>query len=312
MLSFVFTDIYNEKVTVKNPLSMTVNIEQGVPADDMTAVFPYFSANELKDVVVYKNDKVVFTGVVDEQQSICSAYGQFKKIAARSMAALLLDNESEPVSYNNPSSYVIASRHALPFGVKLTDTSVDTYFGVQTVQKGSTNWQAIEDFSKNVYMTTPRVNERGELSFKGIESEKEVVFSNSSQDGISYTEFTQNIKRCEEISRVCIKVTNSCGYHSVVENPDAINRGIDKVRYLNSVLTDTPAVYADNMIKNSRKKAYVVTLECPGCHLDVFANSARITDSICGEIDSLYVCSVHYTLNHKEDVTKITLKRKDV
>lgn len=311
MLSFVFTDINDEKVTVKNPLSMTVNIEQGVPADDMTAVFAYFSSKELKSVVVYKDSKVVFTGIVDEQQSICSAQGTYKKIVARSMAALLLDNESEPVSYNNPSSFVIASRHAVPFGVGFDDTTDDTYFGVLTVQKGSTNWQAIEDFSKKAYMTTPRVDEHGKLLLKGIQNDKEVVFSNS-HDGISYTEFTQSIRRCDEISKVCIKVTNSCGYHNVVENEDATKRGIKSVRYLNSVLTDTPAVYADKMIKNSKNKAYVITLECAGCHLDKFANNARIADSICGEINSLYVCSVQYVLNRKNDVTRITLKRKEV
>lgn len=311
MLSFIFTDINDNEIKVDAPLTLTVNMEENVPADDMVAVFPFFDCEQLKDVRVKSGDTVVFTGIVDEQQSVCTDNTKYIKIVARSMAAKLIDNESVPISYMHPSVSVIEARHTKPFGVKVISDSDTTYFGTQTVLKGETNWKAVEDFSKNAYSKVPRVNERGELDFSGVIKDEEVVFSNAG-DGIRYTSFTENIKRCEEISAVRIKVTNSSGYHTVVENEDALSRGIQRERYLNAVLTDTPAAFADNMIKNGRAKAYTITLECNGQHLSTFGKSARVLGSICGDIENLYVSSIRYQLSTKSDVTVLTLKRKEV
>lgn len=311
MLSFVFADINGKETKVENPVSMKVDMEQGVPADSLEATFPLFICDELVSIRVFDESCVVFTGIVDEQLRMSDHNGEYLKVVARSMAATLLDNESVPISYRNPSVSVIESRHTKPFSVSISSDSDDTYFGTQTVLKGSTNWQAVEDFAKNTYGTVPRVNECGELNLKGIQNDKTVVFSNSG-DGIAYSSFSENIKRCEEISKVKIKVTNSCGYNSIVENEDAVSRCIQRERYLNAVLTDTPAVYAENMIKNGRAKSYVVTLCCPGQHLSVFGCDACVRGSVCADIDLLYVSSLRYSLSSGKDTTTVTLKRKEV
>lgn len=311
MLSFEFVDINDNVVQINDPYTLSINMEENVPCDDMVAVFAHVPCDELKSVRVYDNDTLVFSGIVDEQQRISTDDGAFLKIVARSMAAHLVDNESVPVSYMHPSVSVIENRHTKPFGVRVTGERDTTYFGTQTVKKGDTNWQAVEDFAKNVYMNTPRINQSAELDFSGVQNDTLSFFSNNG-DGIRYTTLTENIKRCEEISTVRIKVTNSSGYHSVIENADAISRGIKRERYLNSVLTDTPAIYADSMIKNGRKKSYEITLSCIGQHMSVFGNCAVVKDSVCGEIDRLYVSAVRYRLSAKQEVTTVTLKRKDV
>lgn len=310
MLRFVFTDLNGKSVTAFNPVSLDVNMEQGVPCDDMSAVFAYFDCDELVEVKLFDDDKALFYGIIDEQQILSSASGEYIKIVARSMASKLVDNESEPISYMHPDTFVIESHHITPFGLKTRGENV-TFYGTQTVLKGQTNWQAIEDFSKNAYNSTVRVNEYGEVDFSGSKKDSTVVFSNDG-DGIPYTKFTQVNKRCEEISKVRIKVTNSCGYNSVVENKDATKRKIQRERYLNSVLTDTPVEYADKMIKNGREKAYYITLECVGQHLAVFNSNAKVKNSICKDIDNLYVSSIRYQLSSKKDVTIVTLKRKEV
>lgn len=310
MLRFVFTDIYDKEL-IAYPLSVTINMEEGVPADDLTATFCYFESDELKGVKVYDESEVVFTGVVDEQITSSFERGDILKINARSMAAVLLDNESVPVSYNHPSTSVIESRHIKPFGIRASEELSDTYFGTHTVLKGESNYKAVESFCKKVYNTTPRINNSGEFCFDGVNKGENVVFSNDGK-GIDYCEFSENIKRCEPISKVRIKVVNSSGYHSVVENEDAIKRGIVRERYLNAVLTDTPAIYAQSMIKNSNKKAYCVTLLCKGQHVGAFGCNAVIKDSIKGELDNLYVSAVRYQINNDKEVTTITLKRKDI
>ncbi len=310
MLRFVFTDVNEKSVVAFKPVTLNVNMEQNVPCDDMSAVFSYFECDELVDVKLYDDDKVLFYGVVDEQQVLSNETGEYIKIFARSMAAKLVDNESEPISYMHPDTFVIDSHHISPFGLK-TKGENTTYYGTQTVFKGQTNWQAVEDFSKNAYNTHVRVNEHGEIDFTNSKKDSVCVFSNDG-DGIPFSKFTQTNKRCEEISKVRIKVTNSCGYNSVVENKDACKRKIQRERYLNCVLTETPVEYADKMIKNGKEKAYSITLECIGQHLSVFLNSAKIKNCVCGDIDNLYVSSIRYQLNSKNDMTIVTLKRKEV
>lgn len=311
MLSFVFTDINGVEVKASSPVSLSINIEENVPCDDMSAVFAYFECDELCYAKVIDDNEVVFTGVVDEQQTILSEDGQYIKVLCRSMAAKLVDNESVPISYMHPTTDVIASNHLTPFGLKVDTTDNTTFYGTQTVKKGATNWQAVEDFCKNAYNTTPRVNELGELEFFRKSTDDKVVFSNDGA-GIKYLKFYESIKRCEEISKVKIKVTNSDGYHSVVENEDACNRGIERQRYLNAVLTQTPVSYAKNMIKNGKAKAYSVTLECAGRHLGIFFKDAVVKGATIKDLDNLYISSIRYRLSSNKEVTTVTLKRKEV
>ncbi len=310
MLNFVFTDIYDKEHSVY-PVSVTINMDEDVPADDLLATFHYFTATQLKSVVVYDENDVVFSGIVDEQITQSDSSDEYTKISARSMAAVLLDNESVPVSYNYPSVSVIEERHLKPFKVKANGRLSDTYFGTHTVLKGESNYKAVESFANKLYSSSVRVNQKGELSFFGSKNDESVVFSND-EKGISYHGFCENIKRCEEISKVRIKLSNSSGYHSIVENEDAVKRGVQRERYLNCVLTDTPASYAQSMIKNGSKKAYSITLNCEGQHLSTFGCNATVLGSICGDIENLYVSSIRYALNDKKEVTVITLKRKEV
>lgn len=311
MLRFLFTDIHDDVIDVKKPVFLTLNIEEFVPADSMTAVFEYFFCDELKEVRVFDDSKVIFTGVVDEQIRVVDSESSYIKVVCRSMAAKLLDNESVPISYTHPSASVIERQHISPVNLSAVRKSDDTLFGTLTVLKGETNYQAVENFSKAVYKSSPRINEHGQVEFISNIKDTLVTFSNDGS-GISYKSLKENIKRCEEISKVRIKVTNSSGYHSVIENKDALKRGIMRERYLNAVQTDTPAKYADNMIRNSKEKAYTITLECIGQHLDTFLCKAKVSKLMKKDVDNLYVSAVRYQLSGDSEVTIITLRRKEV
>lgn len=311
MLSFIFTDINDREITLTNPLNLSINMEENVPAHDMCVSFLYTDTHELVSVTMTDENNVLFVGVVDEQIRVCDDSGDYLKIVARSMAAKLLDNESVPISYTHPTKEVILKNHANVVSVYCDDTEDDTYFGVQTVRKGFTNWQAVEDFSKNMYHTTPMVSELGILSFENPKKDITTVFSNSG-DGVKFQSFYECKKRCEEISKVRIKATNSGGYHTVVENEDACNRKIQRERYLNAVFTNTPVVYAKNMIESSKKKSYYITLKCVGCHIGSFMGGACVKLSDAKMIKDLYVSSVRYNLSNNTDMTTIMLKRKEV
>lgn len=311
MLKFIFTDIDDKEITLTDCISVSVNMEENVPAHDLSVTFAYRDVPELVTVTMLNEREILFTGIVDEQIRECSAKGDFLKLNCRSMAAKLLDNESVPISYTHPSVDVILRNHAKPFSVYCENSSDDTYFGTQTVAKGSTNWQAVEDFSKNMYHNKPIVSELGLLCFDNPKKDVTTVFSNIS-DGVRFFEFCEQRKRCEEISAIRIKAVNSAGYHMLIENKDACDRKIQRERYLNAVFTNTPAIYAHNMIKNSRKKAYTVTLSAVGCHISSFLSNAVVKLSQDKTLDSLYVSAVRYNLSADGDITTLTLKRKEV
>ena len=311
MLKFIFTDIDDKEITLSDCMSVNVNMEENVPAHDLSVTFLYRDVPELVSVTMMNESEILFTGIVDEQIRECSAKGDFLKLNCRSMAAKLLDNESVPISYTHPSVDVILRNHAKPFSIYCENANDDTYFGTQTVAKGSTNWQAVEDFSKNMYHSTPIVSELGLLYFGNPKKDVTTVFSNLG-DGVKFQKITEQKKRCEEISRIRIKAVNSGGYYMLVENKDACDRKIQRERYLNAVFTNTPAIYANNMIKNSRKKAYTVTLSAVGCHISAFLSNAVVKLSQDKILDNLYVSELRYNLSENGDITTLTLKRKDV
>ncbi len=60
--------------------------------------------------------EVVFFGPVDELQRRFSSEGCMLEIVARSMAALLLENEAIPQTYAYPSLPLLFERHGKPYG----------------------------------------------------------------------------------------------------------------------------------------------------------------------------------------------------
>lgn len=311
MLRFVFEDINKNNIVMDNAICVNITQERDVPADSVSALFDFKNWAELCTFRVFSDGELVFRGVVDEQEKIVSASGAFLKISGRSPAALLLDNESVPVTYNHPSAGIIYERHVQPFGIVTRENLDRTYFSELVVTKGESNWQALSRFCRSCMFASPRISGRGELFFDGEESDKNLVFSDTDGD-ILYRSIEERVRRCEEISRVNIKVSNASGYHTKVENDDALKRGVRRERYLNAVLTDTPFNRADTMIKNGRDKGYRIKLRCDGRQLDLLGAKAAVRDSMLGEIRDLYISALYYRLSPNDESTYLILKRRNV
>lgn len=310
MLKFTFTDINDNEIIMTKVIALTINIEEDVPCDDMIAVFEYMPVEELKTVSVTSMDRCIFKGVVDEQQITYSDNKCLLRLICRSMAARLLDSESVPVSYTNPSLKVIAQNHVLPFSLSCDLSNDKTYFGNLVVSKGDSNYKVLENFCLNTYHKKPRVNTQGQVVINNNTDSDTVVFSNDS-DEYKYSDFTICNKRCEEISQVKVKLTNSGGYTTIVANDDALSRGVSAVRYVNAVLNDTPLTCAQLMIENGRKNSFYITLSCIGERLSAFLKPAEFVSSFGKNYKDLYVSAVRYKLCCDNEVTMITLKRRD-
>ena len=311
MLSFMMKDIHDEEVLFPPALSVEINMDEDVPADSMLIVFPLISTEELKEVTAFDDGQAVFIGVVDEMERVITSDGGYLRISARSLAAHLLDNEALPQSYDHPSAQMIFDRHARAYGLSRGEDDDAAYLGELTVTKGMSQWSVIENFCNACYSSVPRVSADGVLYMKGMAPSGECVFSGG-EEGIRSISATEKIKRCEEISRVDIKLSAADGYAYPMLNMDAISRGIRRERYLNAMLASTPMTCADAMIARGKAAGYSLTLECPARLLRVIGLKARVNSHTLSVPDELYVSAIRYRMTAQGESTRVELKRRDV
>lgn len=310
MLRFELTDTQGTAHILTRPLLLTIRMDEDVPADDCYAVFAYEDIGEAVDVKVMDGDKVIFVGVVDEQEHLVSEQGRYLKLSARSLAARLLDNEAMPECYNHPSAALIFERHVQPYGIIRGEDDDAVYYGEQQVNKGMSRWAALKNFCTACYSFAPRVTADGVLWMKGVKDAGEAVFSDAG-DGLVYTQLSEKRKRCEEISRVNVKINDDDGYVYQADNEDAIRRGVNRERYVNAVLSSTPMTCVDAMIRNGADASYGIELKCPGFAAHLMGCSAVVKNRLLGEIGGLYVSGVSYRLDSGGGTSTLKLKRRD-
>lgn len=308
MLEFKFKDVDDNDIILNNPIYIVINQDEKIPADDLSVTFPLLKdIGELCEVEVFDDDKIVFKGVVDEQQNVLSDTLYFTKINARSMAANLLDNESRPVNYTDVSTSVIFSRHILPNAIKSFRGDNITYKGNLNISKGTTDWQAFYTFAQKAYNKTPRITAEGIADFNGINSEETLTFSNS--NGIKYSSLKENKKRCKLISDVYMKTKQSGGYDAIIRKDSIISRKINRRRYVDISVSrnfSLPEVIINNSIGNS----YEVTIITPERILEKLGAKVRIEDGGLGVIDGLYISSIYYRLTPDTEETTLILKKE--
>lgn len=306
MLKFEFKGVNGELIAPQNPVYIVINQDENIPADDLTVAFPLFDNNtELCEVTVYDENEVVFRGIVDEQQNIVSSSRRITKIAARSMAAMLLDNECMPVSYSYPSTSVIFDRHIKP-------NCIDSYIGEERVMegnlkipKGTTEWQAVTAFSLEAYGAVPRIEAEGTVNFYGVKSNSKLVFSNT--DGIKYNSIKENNKRCKLISRVLAKAGSSSRYDTVIADKNAVKRNVRRERYLDSTAGASLRV-ADTMIENGEKSSYEITVNANERLINVLGAAVVFKDRELMKNEGLYVSGIYYQSTPGKEETILTVK----
>lgn len=301
-------DTKGRQVILPYPVSLNISKNTGVPADSLTAVFTYESPlPELAEITVEDNSgKREFTGVIDEQLVFCKNNISLLRLSCRSMAAVLLDNEAYPRSYILPSIDVIFEKCLKPYGIKGyigKDSAISTAF---TVDKGMTCWQVLEDFCSRFLNVYPRINEDGLLDITNEKNTQKLNFSN--QGGIYYSGISKTVNRHKQVSHVIARTGLNTDYSYVVTNEQAVERGINNVRYLNCA--EMPNEYlslADKIIANSQKKSVEYTIKCPQKLTDILGCDAEIESDIIGSESGLTVTAVDYYINGDGEYTEIEL-----
>ena len=158
MLSFELFFSDKSREVLPHVLSVKLDCQLDVPADSLTLTLPF--AKKYREAVLaaaWEGDILRFYGPVDEVITVSQSGKHILRLYARSLAAFLLDNEAEPLTYANPSNKLMAERHLLPFGVTEYDNERHPLYDCLQIDKGMSHWQALERFCRKRYGSLPRI-----------------------------------------------------------------------------------------------------------------------------------------------------------
>jgi prophage tail gpP-like protein len=307
MLRFLFSDHGGEALELKNPLSMTLSMDEDIPADSVSVCFcGGMNIDGYGFLEISDGEEIIFSGIVDEVSRVISYDKDYTRVNARSMAAVLLDNESKPVFYNNLSTDVVFLNHLKPYGIKEYKGRNEYLPGSFNVSKGSTNWQVLQSFCVNRFGCRPRIRPDGTADFEGLKNDREVVFSN--KNGIKYISVKENKRLFKRLSSVFVKCDDG-EYSSCIANPEAGDSETKRERYLDATNPFVTTEQAEKMIRNSNRDCYVVTITCP-VRLTGILGAKASADDLDFSFDNMYVSSLRYSLSYSGESTVVTLRRK--
>lgn len=298
-----------EKVMLPQPVSLCINCETDVPADDITITFAMNSVPPLAFLTVTENGSNIFMGIVDEQEKTIGADGTLIKITGRSMAALLLDNEAKPTNYTNLSDEVLFYNHIEPYGLTGFLGDDASYIGNMSIDKGVTQWQVVEDYCGKKYNTVPRINEEGIAVLNGSISQKKLLFSNTIKRGMPYVSCKIKTKRHSMLSHIYVRTSPADGYTTTLINTTAVKKGVMRRRYLNVAdMKGRTLDIGDKMIEKSNQGNLIVTLCCPCGVLGCLGAMATVDDIAVENGSQLTISKVRYVLSSQGQYTYLTLK----
>ena len=277
-----------------------------VPADIFEGVFVQEITEELAFLKVFRGDTLIFEGVVDEQ---ITTYSErvYTQVVARSYAALLLDNEAVPQSFVSPDFEVIFKRYLEPLGFEGYEGENIKLKGEFKVTKGMSCYKVLENFLSKADCPMPHIRGRKiDLTCGGTDTLTE--FSDKERAGtIRYTSLKDSRRRCELLSEIRVRTGEESLYPVTLRDEDASDRGIVRVRYLNSSMQG--GIYkrtAESMMKKARQKEQSIVIECIGCLTHLLSCPAKVTrgDRV---YEGCFVGELTYTLSKNDENTRITL-----
>lgn len=122
----------------------------GVPCDSIsvTCLYDESMAAVLPKATHFtaaRDGSTMLRGVVDAYEISFSRQGLLVTVEGRGMAALLLDNESEAVTYGTADLTDLLSRHVTPYGI-VADIRRSVTGSGYSVTSGSSQWKAVQGF----------------------------------------------------------------------------------------------------------------------------------------------------------------------
>ena len=141
-----------------------------VPCDSFSLRCPYEAAmaETLRRAVRFRareDGATEFAGVIDETNVTCDEKGMQLELSGRGLAALLLDNEAEAVSYQRATMEEILKNHVTLYGIICTGYDAVTAASYRGAN-GSSQWKVLNDFAALHGGIEPYFDKTGALELK--------------------------------------------------------------------------------------------------------------------------------------------------
>lgn len=289
-------------------LRITLKKSTDTPAHSLAVRLPFIIEKEICEVRLLDERGLIFEGVVDEQILYFSE-SLSTEIIARSMEALLLDNEACPEVFTNPSSSLIFSRYARVCSLEKLDAPGMALKGVLKVYKGTSCYQVLKEFCERVYGKAPFVLGR-KLCIADNEARKEILFSDKGE-GVLCSKIERSFRRCDLISKVMVKTLSDGAYSKEICDEKSVASRVYRQRYTDvSDLDAVSLLKAQKILETGRKRAVAFEVTTKNRLLDSLGCSAAVSAG-GREYNNLVVTDILYTLKDRKEETKITLSAKE-
>ncbi len=259
-----------KSVTLPQPVSVRLNRAEDAPADGFTGTFPLTGPfGKITGLRIYGADGALcFDGMIDEQKESCGG-GRFLTLAARSRAALLLDNEAVSQTYCMPSLETVFLRHVKPYGFTGWKGSAKMFSGELKVTKGMSEWQAAQAFCRRFLKTEPVITD-GVFDASGERLQGSLLFDLDC--GVKYSSLTVQRKYVSLYSELYVQSGKSGSYAVAAQDNEAQALGVKRRRFLAS-------------------------------------GTDAVRDKALGSAEDLYISEMNYTLDTNGEFTRFTLRR---
>lgn len=301
-MTYIGVTPQGNSIALSPPVSVKLIRGEDAPADGFTGVFPLEkSPGNLTGIRIYdQKQQLCFDGIVDEQKESCAEERKLTLIA-RSRAALLLDNEAMPQTYNMPSLKTIFSRHVQPYGFQDYVGEDKAFSGELVITKGMSEWQAAEEFCTRFLKIKPRII-GDTFDASGEKPQGKVTFDNAG--GTAYSSIVMDYQYYHMLSELMTKSGSNGVYNLAAQSENAALLGIQRKRYLSGT-----AENADTLISTADKKAFRVVVTCPGKLAAGLLTGAVVRDTALGAVEDLYISQIAYSLDANGESSVVTLRR---
>lgn len=300
------TDLEGKKRLFPAPVRLELRCDEETPADCLTVVLPSLQGFPIcRELCLLSGQgETLFCGIVDRQEQGKDVSGDTILLEGRSLAALLTDNEALPRRYQNPRLPQLFAVHAAPYGLKGYTGDSQTFAGEYQVDKGMTEWQAMEGFCRRYLKVHPRITPDGILHAGDARPQGELVLGGSNLPLLAMKEIRRPEKRLSEIR---FRVRREGGYDEIFTDEEARRMGIRRRRLINLADGQSSADSAKALFQEGRHAAWYVQADCPGGIFSPLGTAVRLQ----GRAEKLYLSGMRYTLEPGRESTTLFLRKEE-
>ena len=312
MLTMELTTWDGRSCRLPTLLSWCLTYTGGVPCDSMTACCPYDEtmAAVLPDVTRFaalRDGETMLRGVVDAYEVSLSGQGLLVTLEGRGMAALLMDNESEALTYGTATLADILRNHVEPYGIAV-EKGEALSGGGYAVTSGSSQWKALRGFTHRFGGFDPYFTREGSLVIRPLWGSGGTL---TVDNGTPLLSLGRREDRYGVISEMLIQDKVQGISHRVVNEEFAAKGGCRRhVLYMPRSTADERRYTGEYQIEQSALDQLAITLELPFPFAAFPGDRVHLAVDRLGPGDTYDVTEARCKLDESGERTEIVLSRR--